>query len=86
MLVLFLPGCAAFSATEILSTLGGWAADGIVEARTGKGIADRVVSDVSGKDCKLTNVFNEDKPVCKEVIKEESLYNGQKEIKSKSNK
>ena len=86
MLLAFLPGCAAIGATEIFTTLGSWAADGIVEARTGKGIADRVVSDVSGKDYKLTNVFNEDKPVCKEHLKEESLNNGQKEVKSKPNK
>lgn len=80
MLVLTIPtGCASITAAELLGTIGSWAADGIVEAETGKGIADTVVSDITGKDCTLKNVFKENEKVCKELLEKENQTNGKRQ-------
>ena len=85
MILLLLPGCAAIGATEIFTTLGGWAADGIVQAQTGKSIPDKVVSDITGKDCKLKQLFDSKKPICVKS-KEKEKDNGKEEIKDEPNK
>jgi hypothetical protein len=69
LLLLALSGCTGM---EVLITMGSWVADGIVEAETGKGIADKVVSDIAGKDCELKNVFNENEKVCKDSVEKEN--------------
>ena len=80
MLVLTIPpGCASITAVELLGTVGTWAADGIVEAETGKGIADKVVSDITGKDCTLKNVFKDNENVCKELLEKENQTNGKRQ-------
>jgi len=80
MLVLTIPpGCASITAVELLGTVGSWAADGIVEAETGKGIADKVVSDITGKDCTLKNVFKDNENVCKELLEKENQTNGKRQ-------
>jgi len=80
MLVLTIPpGCASITAVELLGTVGSWAADGIVEAETGKGIADKVVSDITGKDCTLKNVFKDNEEVCKELLEKENQTNGKRQ-------
>ena len=80
MLVLtILTGCASITAAELLGTIGSWAADGIVEAETGKGIADKVVSDITGKDCTLKNVFKDNENVCKELLEKENQTNGKRQ-------
>ena len=73
------PGCASITAVELLGTVGTWAADGIVEAETGKGIADKVVSDITGKDCTLKNVFKDNENVCKELLEKENQTNGKRQ-------
>lgn len=73
------PGCASITAVELLGTVGSWAADGIVEAETGKGIADKVVSDITGKDCTLKNVFKVNENVCKELLEKENQTNGKRQ-------
>lgn len=70
------PGCASITAVELIGTIGSWAADGIVEAKTGKGIADKVVSDITGKDCTLKNVFKDNENVCKELLEKENQEDG----------
>jgi len=80
MLVLTIPpGCASITAVELLGTLGSWAADGIVEAETGKSITDNVVSDITGKDCTLKNVFKDNEEVCKELLEKENQTNGKRQ-------
>ena len=82
MLMLLLtipPGCASITAVELIGTIGSWAADGIVEAETGKGIADKVVSDITGKDCTLKNVFKDNENVCKELLEKENQENGKRQ-------
>jgi len=80
MLLLTIPtGCASITAVELLGTVGSWAADGIVEAETGKGIADKVVSDITGKDCTLKNVFKDNEEVCKELLEKENQTNGKRQ-------
>ena len=82
MLMLLLtipPGCASITAVELIGTIGSWAADGIVEAETGKGIADKVVSDITGKDCTLKNVFKDNENVCKELLEKENQTNGKRQ-------
>lgn len=81
MLIALLPGCASVTAIDLIGTLGTWAVDGIVEAETGKGIADKVASDITGKDCKLTNVFKENEEVCKELLEKENQTNGKRQEK-----
>ena len=79
MLILVLtipPGCASIT---LLGTLGSWAADGIVEAETGKSITDNVVSDITGKDCTLKNVFKDNEEVCKELLEKENQTNGKRQ-------
>ena len=73
------PGCASITAVELIGTIGSWAADGIVEAKTGKGIADKVVSDIIGKDCTLKNVFKDNENVCKELLEKENQTNGKRQ-------
>lgn len=58
---LFLQGCTAVG---FVTSIGGWAADGIVEAKTGKNIPDNLASSVTKKNCKLKNIFKKEK-VCK---------------------
>jgi hypothetical protein len=82
IVLLLLPGCGT---TELLGTIGSWAADGIVEAETGKGIADKVVSDITGKDCTLKQLFDSKKPICVKS-KEKEKDNGKEEIKDEPNK
>ena len=84
MLLLTIPiGCASITAVELLGTIGSWAAswaaDGIVEAETGKGIADKVVSDITGKDCTIKNVFKDNENVCKELLEKENQENGKRQ-------
>ena len=80
MLLLTIPaGCASITAVELIGTIGSWAADSIVEAETGKGIADKVVSDITGKDCTLKNVFKDNENVCKELLKKENQENGKRQ-------
>lgn len=82
MLVLTIPtGCASVTAIDLIGTVGTWVVDGLVEAQTGKGIADKVASDITGKDCKLTNVFKENEEVCKELLKKENQTNGKRQEK-----
>ena len=76
LLLLALSGCASITAVELIGTIGSWAADGIVEAETGKGIADKVVSDITGKDCTLKNVFKDNENVCKELLEKENQEDG----------
>jgi len=76
VLVLVLPGCASITAAEVLTTLGSWVADGVVQAETGKNITDKVVSDITGKDCELKKVFKEGEQVCKEITQEENQEDG----------
>ena len=73
------PGCASITAVELIGTIGSWVADSIVEAETGKGIADKVVSDIAGKDCTLKNVFKENEKVCKELLEKENQKNGKRQ-------
>lgn len=73
LLLLALSGCTGM---DVLITMGSWVADGIVEAETGKGIADNVVSDIAGKDCELKKVFKEGEQVCKEITQEENQEDG----------
>ena len=80
MLLLTIPaGCASITAVELIGTIGSWAADSIVEAETGKGIADKVVSDITGKDCTLKNVFKDNENVCKELLEKENQENGKRQ-------
>jgi len=79
MLVALLPGCASITAVDLIGTVGTWVADGLVEAQTGKGIADKVVSDIIGKDCKLKNVFSQNEEVCKELLEKENQTNGKRQ-------
>lgn len=79
LLLLALSGCASITAVELIGTIGSWAADGIVEAETGKGIADKVVSDITGKDCTLKNVFKDNENVCKELLEKENQTNGKRQ-------
>jgi hypothetical protein len=66
MALLALTGCAGFlTIPNVITTVGSWAADSIVEAETGKSISDNIASDATGKDCELKNVFSKDKPICK---------------------
>tara|TARA_B110000211_G_C13574003_1_gene333274 strand:- start:65 stop:334 length:270 start_codon:yes stop_codon:yes gene_type:complete len=83
MILLLLPGCAAIGAAEIFTTLGGWAADGIVQAQTGKSIPDKIVSDITGKDCNLKQLFNSKNPIC---VKSKEKDHGKEEIKDEPNK
>ena len=76
LLVLALPGCASITAAELLATAGSWVADGVVQAETGKNITDKVVSDITGKDCELKKVFKEGEQVCKEITQEENQEDG----------
>jgi hypothetical protein len=71
VLILFtMSGCALTSA-QILSSVGFFTADTVLEAKTGKNITDNIISDVVGKDCKVKHVFNE-KDFCKEKVEKAS--------------
>lgn len=66
---------------EIVTSVGSWAADGIIEAKTGKSITDNLASDITGKDCTLKNIFDSEKDICKDKedatsTKEGDLDNG----------
>lgn len=65
-----LSGCAVPGAIELASTVGSWAADGLVQAETGKNIPDKLVSDIVGKDCTLKNIFKKKLDICKEIEEE----------------
>ena len=80
MLVLTIPpGCASITAAEIIGTVGSWVADSIVEAETGKSITDNVVSNITGKDCTLKNVFKENEEVCKKLLEKDNQTNGKRQ-------
>jgi len=71
-LALSVSGCAVPGAIEVASTVGSWAVDGIVEAQTGKNTVDKVVSEITGKDCTLKNFFKENEKICKEILDKEN--------------
>lgn len=67
--ILFLiTGCeaAGIGALEVVTSVGSWAADSIIEAQTGKSITDNLASDITGKDCTLKNIFDSEKDICKD--------------------
>ena len=70
-LLLSVTGCAAPGALEVASTLGSWAVDGLVEAETGKGTVDKVISEITGKDCTLKNFFKKNEKICKELLEQQ---------------
>ena len=82
MTVLCLSGCEAvgIGVLEVVTSVGSWAADGIIEAKTGKSITDNLASDITGKDCTLKNIFDSEKDICKDKeatsTKEGDLDNG----------
>ena len=69
LFVFSLTGCTAVTTTQIFSSIGWFAVDSAVEAETGKNVTDTVVSEVTGKDCELKNVFQEGEKICKEKEK-----------------
>jgi len=84
LLVTTLPACAGVPSAMI--SIGTWVGDGLVQAQTGKGIVDGVVSDITGKDCKLADVFKSNTDVCKEILDKKTQKTGKEAVKSESNK
>lgn len=70
ILALFLSGCELVTASYIYPAITYFTVDKAVEAKTGKNITDNVLSGVSKKDCKISNVFREEEKVCKELNKD----------------
>lgn len=62
-----LAGCSAITSAQIFSTASWFTFDSVVEAETGKEVADTLISKITGKDCELKNLFIEEKDLCKEV-------------------
>lgn len=61
VLAVLLTGCLADMGLSIGITV----LDGAVEAKTGKNIADTLLSETMEEDCELKNVFKEGEPICK---------------------
>lgn len=61
VLAVLLTGCLA----DVGLSIGVTVLDGAVEAKTGKNIADTLLSETMEEDCELKNIFKEGEPICK---------------------